>query len=92
MLHLKKICFIIFILNFIGLSLKSQSSIGIVPSSVTISPSDTVIDGTTIFVYGSFANTGTVSLTGTVTVNMAINYEHNNSTVLCYEIFDFLCG
>lgn len=73
MLHLKKICYIIFILNFIGLSIKSQSSVGIVPGSVTISPSDTVIDGTTIFVYGSYVNTGIVSLTGTVTVKMAIN-------------------
>lgn len=73
MLHLKKICFIIFVINFIGLNLRSQSSIGIVPSSISILPGDTVIDGTTINIYGNFKNTGSITLTGTVSVKMAIN-------------------
>ena len=54
MLHLRKIHFIIFVVNFIGLNLRSQSSIGIVPSSISILPGDTVIDGTTINIYGNF--------------------------------------
>lgn len=87
MLSLRKICFIIFIVNFIGVNLRSQSSIGIVPGSVNISPSDTVVDGTPITVYGSFVNTGTVSLSGTVVVNMAIDTSSN--TVPTYILRNF---
>jgi hypothetical protein len=73
--------------NFIGVNLKSQSSIGIVPGSVSISPSDTVVDGTTIFVFGSFVNTGSVSLTGTVVVNMAIDTSSNSMPTYVFRNF-----
>lgn len=73
MLHLRKICLIIFIVNSIGVNLKSQSLIGIASDTLFVAPNDTVVDGTTIFVSGSFKNTGSVFLTGTVIVKMAIN-------------------
>lgn len=87
MLHLRKICSIIFILTVSSVNLKSQSSVGIVPGSISIFPNDTVLSGTPITVYGSFANTGTVSLSGTVVVNMAIDTSSN--TIPTYILRNF---
>lgn len=50
-----------------------QLSVGIVPGSLTVLPSHTITNLSTFSVQGTVVNTGSVPITGTVTLNMAIN-------------------
>ncbi|MBI3520814.1 MAG: hypothetical protein HY062_15865 [Bacteroidetes bacterium] len=52
---------------------KSQALVGIQSQTVFVVPGYTVTNGTSILVGGSFKNTGSVPLTGTITVNLAID-------------------
>lgn len=63
----------------ISLTACCQGSLGI--SSLTISPSGTVTNASTITAQGSFVNTGTLTLAGTVTVNLAINTSTTSTPV-----------
>lgn len=75
---LKTYIYIFSLLFLLHINVFGQS-VGIAPSSLTITPNFTVLNTGTIAVLGDFKNTGTVSLTGTVTVNMAINTSTNTT-------------
>lgn len=55
------------------LPLHSQNLVGILNQSITITPSYTVNNNTSINVIGQVVNTGTITITGTIHVNIAID-------------------
>lgn len=65
--------FFIFSLFIQGVLFSQTAGVGISAGSLTITPSFSVINTGITTVNGSFKNKGTLTLTGTVTVNMAIN-------------------
>lgn len=63
----------------ISLTAYCQGSLGI--TGLSILPSGTVINTSTISAQGSFVNTGALTLAGSVTVNLAINTSTNSTPV-----------
>lgn len=63
----------------ISLTTYCQGSLGI--TGLSILPSGTVINTSTISAQGSFVNTGALTLAGSVTVNLAINTSTNSTPV-----------
>lgn len=59
-----------FLLHFI--SVKAQS-VGILGGTLTASPSNTVSDGTSVSIYGMVKNTGSVTITDYLHLNLAID-------------------
>lgn len=63
---------LITVIVLLQLTLKSQIALGIV-GSLTVSPSFTVTNGTTIYVACNIKNVGTTTLNGTIGLKMAID-------------------
>ncbi len=83
----------VFLLLFV--SAQAQTLVGISGSTLSVSPSNTVTNGTTVTVTGSVVNAGTTTITGALHVNLAIDTSSTSTpkyalhSTATYSVFNF---